>query len=301
MGTTVTGRRGGRTVRLSSDAYADPAFFHVPVVPPLRLEGWGRYAEAVAWAVQPEEGFAGRVTSDLPIGAGLSSSASLEVAMALAFGVEAPAVEVARLCQEAETAASGVPCGIMDQLVSLAAVEGSALLIDCALLSSEPVPVPEEAQFVVIHSGEGRTLAGSAYASRRRSCEEAAALIGPLRAATLSDVAGLRDPELRSRARHVVSENARVEAFAAALRSSDLDACGHLMLESHRSLARDFEVSTARLDALVAELASRPGVYGARLTGAGFGGCVVALARPGVTLEGWRVRPSRGAYVEWPS
>lgn len=308
MGTTVTGRRGGSAVRLSTDAYVEAAVFALPVERPLRLDGWGRYAEAVASVVSPRVGFAGRISSDLPLGAGLSSSASLEVALALALGHEGSVVEVARDCQQAETLASGVPCGIMDQLVSLAGVEGHALLLDCASLSIEPVPVPADAEIVVIHSGEERALAGSAYAERRRSCEEAAAIIGPLREATLDQVSALADPVLRARARHVVSENARVEWFAAGLREGDLRTCGRLMLESHRSLAEDFEVSTEHLDRMVADLVGRPGVYGARLTGAGFGGCVVALTRPGTLTRpgalagpggGWAVRPTGGAYVEW--
>ena len=299
MGTTVTGHREGSAVRLSTDAYEEAAFFDLPVVAPLGLESWARYIEAVAAVIRPEVGFTGRVTSDLPIGAGLSSSASLEVAVALALGHPGPPLAIARDCRQAELLASGVPCGIMDQLVSVAGVEGHALLLDCAALSWEPVPVPQNVEIVVIHSGEERALAGSAYADRRQSCEEVASIVGPLRTATLDDVSALPDPVLRARARHVVSENARVSAFAAALRAGDLVDCGRLMVESHRSLSEDFQVSTDRLDRMVAELTARPGVYGARMTGAGFGGCVVALTRPGAVVEGWAVRPSGGAYIEW--
>ena len=304
MGTTVTGvRGGGAEVRLESDASAP---------------GFDGYVDAVARLVGSSEGFVGRVTSDLPIGAGLSSSASLEVAVALALGSPLRGVELARLCQEAEHVASGVPCGIMDQLASVAGVAGHALLIDCGDLSAPPVPVPvpppDEVEIVVIHSGEERRLAGSEYAARRAACEAAASVVGPLRSALLSDVASLEDPVLRARARHVVSENARVRLFASALAGGDLAGCGELMLQSHRSLAGDFEVSTPGLDALVFDLASRPGVFGARLTGAGFGGCVVSLARPGAIdlgppgssgspgslggLRAWRVRPGGGAFVE---
>ncbi|HET6963396.1 MAG TPA: galactokinase family protein [Acidimicrobiales bacterium] len=297
MGTTVTGRRGGRSVVLSSDALPGDAVFDLPVSGPLQLDGWGRYVEAVAAGVHPESGLTGRVTTDLPIGAGLSSSASLEVAVALALGHPGPPLDLARTCQEAEHMASGVPCGLMDQLVSVAAVEGQALLIDFTDLSVRPVPVPPDIEVVVIHSGEERRLAASAYAERRRSCEEAAALIGPLRRATLDDVDGIADPVIRARARHVVGENTRVLSFAEALAAGDPAECGRLMLESHRSLSVDFSVSTPRLDAMVADLSGLPGVYGARLTGAGFGGCVVVLARPGAVWEGWRVRPSGGARV----
>lgn len=297
MGTTVTGRRGGGAVRLSSDAFPGEAAFALPVAGELRAEGWARYVEAVTAAVAPPEGLDGQITSNLPIGAGLSSSASLEVAVAKALGYSGDALSLALLCQEAEWRASGVPCGVMDQLVSAAAVEGHALLIDCGDLSFGPVPIPDGAEFVVVPSGEERRLAGSAYAARRRSCEEAAGSIGPLRHAALADVATLADPELRARARHVVSENSRVADFVAALAAGDLEVCGRLMIESHRSLATDFAVSTDRLDALVARLVECPGVYGARLTGAGFGGCVVALAEPGVIREGWAVRPAGGAFV----
>lgn len=297
MGTTVTGRRHGRSVSLTSDALPGQAAFDLPVGDALRTHGWARYVEAVAALVQPATGFGGRIGSDLPIGAGLSSSASLEVAVALALGHPGPPRRLALACQEAEQMASGVPCGVMDQLVSVSGVAEHALLIDCSDLSVALVPVPAGAEFTVVHSGESRRLAGSAYAERRRSCEAAAAVIGPLRDACAADVASLEDPKLRARARHVVTENARVRAFAAALAGGDLAACGQLMVESHRSLAGDFAVSTKRLDELVARLVARPGVYGARLTGAGFGGCVVVLARPGVVEEGWKVHPSGGAWV----
>jgi galactokinase len=159
------------------------------------------------------------------------------------------------------------------------------------------VAVPEEASIVVVDSGERRALVGSAYAERRRQCEEAARRIGPLRGATLADVASLDEGVIRRRAHHVVSENVRVTAFAEALRSGDLAAAGALMHESHVSLRDDFEVSTPGLDRLVAGLLGAPGVRGARLTGAGFGGCVVALADPDARVDGWRFRPAGGATV----
>jgi galactokinase len=217
----------------------------------------------------------GAVSTTLPIGAGLSSSAALEVAVALALGFDGVEVDLALACQRAEHLASGVPCGVMDQLASAAGVAGHALLIDCGSLKTRPVPVPADVEIVVVHSGERRALAGSAYARRRAELE-----------------AG--DPRRR---RHVATENERVLAFAAALDRGDLTGAGRLMVESHASLRDDFEVSTAALDALVARLCALPGVHGARLTGAGFGGCVVALADPGALHEGWRVVPSAGARV----
>jgi galactokinase len=155
--------------------------------------------------------------------------------------------------------------------------------------------MPQGVDVVVVHSGQTRALVGSAYAERRAQCEAAAAVVGPLRDASEADLARIDDPILRRRARHVVTENARVPAFAACLREGDLSGAGRLMAASHASLATDFEVSTDVLDALVAELSAVDGVYGARLTGAGFGGCVVALADAASPVRGWRLHASSGA------
>jgi galactokinase len=253
----------------------------------------------VVSVLRPPAGFTGRVSTTLPVGAGLSSSAAFEVAVALSLGFSGSVLELALACQRAEQIASGVPCGIMDQLASAAGVDGHALLIDCSALTVTPVPVPEGVEVVVVHSGEPRQLADSAYAERRARCEAAEALIGPLRLASVSDAESIDDPMTRARARHVVTENQRVRDFAAALRAGDLGECGLLMVASHESLRVDFEVSTPGLDALVASLVGMPGVYGARLTGAGFGGCVVALAAPGAVEvdRGWHVRAVAGAHV----
>ncbi|MDQ4069307.1 MAG: galactokinase, partial [Actinomycetota bacterium] len=201
-------------------------------------------------------------------------------------------------CQRAEHLASGVPSGVMDQLASVLGRPGHALLIDFSSLEVVPVPVPEGIDVIVVHSGEARALSGSAYAERRAQCEAAAEVVGPLRAASVDDLARLDDDLLRRRARHVITENQRVRDFAGCLRTGDLAGAGRLMAASHASLATDFEVSTPALDALVAELSSTPGVYGARLTGAGFGGCTVALADRDSPVRGWRLHPSAGARVE---
>jgi galactokinase len=191
----------------------------------------------------------------------------------------------------------------MDQLVVSAAREGSALLIDFSDLSMQHVEMPRGVDVVVVHSGETRALERSAYAERRAECEAAARRLGPLGRLDPQVASAIPDPLLRRRARHVATECARVRAFTAALRSGDLRGAGRLMSESHRSLAHDFEVSTPGLDALVEWLEARPGVYGARLTGAGFGGCVVALAEPGapdlraVRTPAWRVVAARGAHL----
>ena len=150
---------------------------------------------------------------------------------------------------------------------------------------------------MVVHSGQQRRLADSAYADRRRQVEAAERQIGPLRDATLADLGGVADRTERARARHVVTENARVRAFADALRGDDPVTAGAVMAESHASNRDDFEASTPVVDALVERLAARPGVYGVRLVGGGFGGCVVALTEPGALDEGWTVVASAGASV----
>lgn len=271
-----------RTVRLSSSGYdTDVQVAADGSTSPADLSGWGRYAAAVVATLarrgRAPVGIVGEISSTVPPGSGLSSSAALEVALALALcdaaGFRLPTLDVAKASQEAELLATGVPCGIMDQLISLEGRAGHALLIDCRDLSSRPIPLPSGAAFVVVHSGMPRALADSAYAERRRACEDAAARIGvrALRDATPDQVAD--DPY----ARHVVSENGRVVAAARALAEGDLELLGRLMHESHRSLRDDFGVSTPELDELVGAL-ERAGALGARLTGAGFGGCVVAVA-----------------------
>jgi len=296
LGTTVEVTEGGDTIRLRSDDDEAPVDLPLVVGDPASVEPrWGRYVAGVVAELRPRRGAEGLVRTTLPIGAGLSSSASLEVAVALALGFEGTPLELALLCQRAEQRASGVPCGIMDQLASAAGVAGNALLIDCTSNEVTPVPLPDDAEVVVVHSGQPRALAASAYAERRAAVEAAAAAIGPLRTVSLDDLGGVADEVTRRRARHVVTENARTLEFAEALRAHDLSGAGRLMVESHRSLRDDFEVSTPALEALVERLLATPGVHGARLTGAGFGGCAVALCDPGAAGEGWKLRPVAGA------
>lgn len=279
LGTTVHGEQGGDRVVLTSDALEGTADLPLDLDDPADVEpGWARYVAGVIAELRPTTGFTGRVTTTLPVGAGLSSSAALEVAVALALGAAGGEQDVAALCQRAEQRASGVPCGRMDQLASVHGIEGHALLIDCSTYSITPVPVPDDVEIVVVHSGEERMLAGSEYADRRAELEAGEA----------------------HRVRHVRSENQRVLAFAAALARHDLPVAGSLMSASHVSLRDDFEASTPTLDALVAALIATPGVYGARLTGAGFGGCVVALTERGALDIGWHLRPAPGAEVSTP-
>jgi galactokinase len=241
---------------------------------------WGRYVagvvRALADAGRAPVGVDAAVSSTVPVGAGLSSSAALEVAAALALadagGLTIPATNLARACQRGEQLATGAPSGVMDQLVSLLGRADHALLIDCRTLAAEPIPLPDGLAVLVVHSGLPRTLAGTAYASRRADGERVAARLGvaTLREATLDDV---RD---EPRARHVVTENERVLEFADALRDGDTATLGSLLRASHASLRDDYEVSTPELD-LAVNLLVEHGAIGARLTGAGFGGCVVAL------------------------
>jgi galactokinase len=266
---------------------------------------WARLIGAMIALSRPEQGGTLQIESTLPIGSGLSSSAALCVALAEVFGVGGSPAVVARLCQEAEHR-SGVPVGLMDPLVCAGARRGHGLLIDFSTLEIEPVPLPPDMEVVVIDSGHPRALRDSEYAVRVAECEAAAAIVGPLGLATRADLAGLRDPLLRRRALHVVTECLRVRQFAVALADDDLVGAGVLMDESHRSLAEQFAVSTLEVDALVARVASVPGVFGARMTGAGFGGCVVAVTRPGAIdtvgweTPAWRVEASDGTVASRP-
>jgi galactokinase len=264
---------------------------------------WARLVAAVVAVTRPPCGGYGTVETSLPVGAGLSSSAALEVGLALAMGFDAEPRVMARACQRAEEAATGVATGLMDQLTVAGAVENAALFVDFSDLSTRPVAVPAEAEVVVVHSGVKRALAASGYSARRAECEAAAHRLGPLGTLGPEDMVGLHDPVLRRRVRHVVTECDRVRWFAEALERAELVEAGRLMTSSHRSLSTDFEVSTPELDALVDHLVAMPGVHGARLTGAGFGGCAVALTDPGAVDPGvlrtaaWRVRPSAGARL----
>jgi len=296
--TEIHGRRTGDVVNLRSVDEPEPVVLPLLVDHPEAVDpAWGRYVAGVVSEMQHPHGFVGEVTTDIPIGSGLSSSAALEVAVALALGFEGTSIELAQLCQRAEQRASGVPCGIMDQLCIAAGVRDHALLIDCGDLSIEPVAIPADAEIVVQHIAH-RTLVGSAYADRVRECAQAEQLIGPLRHATFAQARTIDDPVVRARAMHVTSENLRVTQFVAALRSGELRHAGQLMVESHRSLAEHYATSTPAMDAAVERLCATPGVFGARMTGGGFGGCVVALTEPGALSHGWVVRAVDGARIE---
>jgi galactokinase len=285
--TVVGGRRSDR-IRLRSigrgrPITVDPASGRGPT------KGWGRYVTAVVRALREDgravRGIDGVIASNLPSGTGLSSSAALEVAVALAV-VDEPmsSVELARVCQRAENVHVGVRSGIMDQLASLSARRGAALFIDCRSLETSDVAIPGDLRLLVVDSGQRRQLSGGDYNRRREECEEAARLLGvaALRDASAEQVATAKlPPPLAARARHVVTENARVLAAVEALRSDDRARIGELFAASHASLATDFEVSTPALDALVEIAGHTDGVIAARMTGAGFGGCTVNLVEVG--------------------
>ncbi len=283
---------------------------------------WLSYVAGVFWAFASEglplHGLDVVVDGDVPIGAGLSSSAALELAtaraLAAATGTAWDPVRMAKLGQKAENKYVGMNCGIMDQFASAVCREGHALLLDCRSLETRPVPVPAGASVVVMDTGARRSLAGSAYNDRRAACERVVAEM----AKTASSVRALRDvtvegleaarPRLDAtdfkRASHVVPENARPVETADALQAGDLARAGRLMNDSHFSLRDLYEVSCEELD-LVTEIARRqPSCFGARMTGAGFGGCAVALVKAAdvgpfcdVVLSAYRAedRPAGGA------
>jgi galactokinase len=254
-----------------------------------RADGsWADYPRGVVWAMGQNEAevmaFRAAFAGDVPLGSGLSSSAAIEAATALAldalFGLDLSKKDLAILCQRAENDFVGVPTGIMDQYASLLCDSGSALLIDCRSLEAENVPLDlEEAGFslLVCDTRVERGLADTGYEDRRKTCENAARTLGvrELRDAEEEDLNRLEGDELK-RARHIVRENTRVLEAVRALREEDFATFGRLMYDSHLSMRDDFEISTPELDAFV-EAARETGALGARLTGAGFGGCAIAL------------------------
>ena len=286
---------------------------------------WGDYVAGVAqqlvragFEVAPANLL---IRSTVPVGSGLSSSAALETSTALALLAGRPMdqLELVKLCRRAENEFVGMPCGIMDQYISVFGREHAAVKIDCRSLGHEIVHLPEGVEILAVNTMVKHELGQSAYRNRVRECAEAVASIGSV--ASLRDVdvpmfeaaAGRIEPVARKRARHVVTEDARVEAFMAASNRGDLKAMGELFVASHRSLQHDYEVSCEELDFLVDTALSVPGVFGARMTGGGFGGCTVNLVAPeavaafegairssylarfGITPQIYRCRPSAGA------
>jgi galactokinase len=281
--------RAGKRVRVWSAQFpdAEPVTFQLGWE--ARTHDWTDYVKGMTWSLAGTgrlEGFDARVSSEIPLGSGLSSSAALEIALGRAlreaFAIPLDEVALAVAARRAETDFVGAPVGIMDQMACSLATTTSALWIDTRSLEYSAVPLPSEAALIVIDSGVSHNHAGGEYRTRRDECMRAAAALGvaELRDATEADldrISRLPAP-LDRRARHVVTENARVQATVRALGSGDLAAAGRLFDESHTSMRDDFEVSIPAIDALVERARQVKGVFGARLTGGGFGGSIVALA-----------------------
>ncbi|MCY3866863.1 MAG: galactokinase [Chloroflexi bacterium] len=284
-------RNDNRVLAISLDMDDRREFALDDLQPPTEVD-WIDYLIGVAWVLQ-ERGYAlrgweGVVSGDVPIGSGLSSSAALELAAARAFycvsDFDWDAKAMALACQSAENEWLGVNCGIMDQMISAAGRQDRALLIDCRSLETESAPLPAGSAVVILDTGTRRGLVDSAYNERREQCETAARHFGLTALRDIdSETFAERAPELdvlsRSRARHVIYENERTLRARDAMNAGDAVALGKLMMESHISLRDDFEVSSSALDAIVDCAQADESCYGARMTGAGFGGCAVALVQ----------------------
>ncbi len=285
--------RPGGTVRALSVGVGLPTPFAYVVGTESRRGRWTDYLQGVTWVLS-RAGFAlgGAdilIESTVPLGSGLSSSAALEIALLRAFreafSLPVGDVQMAKLGQRAENQFVGAPVGVMDQMACTLAGDGEALFLDTRSLEWSLVAIPAAAELVVINSGVAHSHARGDYRTRRAECEQAARLLGvgalrDLDARDLPRVMELPEP-LGRRARHVVTEDDRVLAAVGALRAGDVEALGRLFYASHESMRDDYEVSIPEIDLLVELARATPDVYGARLTGGGFGGSVVALAKPG--------------------
>ena len=284
--TTVTGQANtSRVWNLISHDEPDSLSIALPIEDPSSMQPrWGRYVAGVLFELKQlgieVPGFTGEISTTIPIGSGLSSSAALEIAIARTAisiaNVVLTDTDIALLCQRAEHIASGVPCGIMDQLCVAIGRPNTATLIDCHSLNVQHVAIPDEIE-IVTRFVSHRTLIGSEYSERVEDCRQVEIIIGPLRLATINDLQKITDQRLLQRARHVITENQRVRDFAAALSRKDFTSAGAHMLASHHSLANDYETSNDQMNRAVQEMMSEPGFLGARMTGGGFGGCIVGL------------------------
>lgn len=327
--------RSDRKVRLSSREFRDTCEFDLETLVKDAAHPWANYVKGVAWALQEEgfplRGFDAVIGGDVPVGAGLSSSAAMEVGAAMTFAhvseLDIEPKQLALLCQKAENQFVGVNCGIMDMFISQLARRNHALLLDCRDLSTEQVPIAHPTvRFVVANTNKPRSLLDSEYNARRAECERGVELLRPF----VPDARMLRDipadvfalrrdelPELTARrCGYVIAENERVLATVSAFRRGDLLEVGRLMVASHKGLQEEYEVSCPELDALVEIACGVDGVYGSRMTGAGFGGCTVTLAeneaveplvraiaenypqRTGLVADIYICEPSDGARVE---
>jgi len=314
--------RADRVIRVHSAQFDAGDQFSIDQIERNPAQPWSNYVRGVVKAMLsrdlPLRGADLLIDSQVPLGAGLSSSAALEVAVAYALqllnDLDLLGEELALLAQGAEQSFVGMQCGIMDQFMAALGRAGHALLLDCRDLSYRPIPIPPQARGVVCDSGVRHDLVGSEYNERRAVCEQAVRLLRARlpRISALRDVtpahleanADLLPPVVHRRARHVVSEIERTLAAAAALERGDLPRFGALMDASHASLRDDYAVSTPELDALVEIARGLPGCYGSRLTGGGFGGSTVSLVAEGAVegfmadlVAGYRQRLGREAQA----
>ena len=290
----ISPRKDGK-IAIYSENYGEEKVFEATSLPAKGSKHWSDYPMGVVSILAGEghkiPGFSLSIWSDVPLGSGLSSSAAIEVATALAVCslVKAtyPGPVLARLCQRAENEFVGANCGIMDQFISINGKENHAMLLDCRDLSFQLAPIPANVALVIANTMVKHSVAGGDYPTRRAESEAACAVINShrgnvpfLRDATLEDLdkwGSEMAPKSLLRARHVISENLRTVAAAKALLKGDMKELGRLMAEAHRSYSKDFEGSCAEADIMV-ELANElPGLIGARLTGGGFGGCTINL------------------------
>jgi galactokinase len=302
--------RRDRKLSVRSENFSETAELDLDY-PPTHGQGhWSDYPFGVAVKLEQAghrlRGASILVRGEVPVGAGLSSSAAIEVAAGLAMlensEIEMARLELAKVCQLAENEFVGTRCGVMDQFISCLGEAGHALMLDCRSLDYEPLALPEEVKLVVCNTMVKHQLAGSEYNARRAECEQGVRLLSQNlpKVESLRDVSADEVERSRSelpdtifrRCHHVVTENARVIAGAAALKRSDLTAFGELMRQSHQSLREDYEVSCAELD-LMAELADTAGAIGARMTGGGFGGCTINLVASN-SVESFKQRVATG-------
>jgi galactokinase len=299
---TIRPRNDGR-ILLSSENMAQQVSYAADPLPVAARKHWSDYPIGVAWSLAqqgvPISGFELSLVGDVPLGAGLSSSASIEVATALALlelaGVAMPLATIALTCQRAENVFVGARSGIMDQFIACAGKQDHALLLDCRSLEYRLLPIPPHVRLIICNSMVKHEHAGGQYNVRRDEVEEGTRIlhqrwpsIVALRDATEAQLTECRHqmPEnVFRRCRHIITENRRVELAASALERGDLYAFGALMAEAHRSFRDDFEASCSEIDTLVEIASHLPGCYGARITGGGFGGCTINLVDQGMAEQ----------------
>jgi galactokinase len=295
---TIRPRRDGRILLYSANM-DEAVWYAAESLPKKARQHWSDYPMGVAWSLAQQGvragGFELSLAGDVPLGAGLSSSASIEVATALALmqlaGAALPLETIALACQRAENEFVGARSGIMDQFIACAGQQDHALLLDCRSLEYRLLPIPTHVRLIICNSMVKHEHAGGQYNRRREEVEEGTRVlhrrwpsIEALRDATEAQLMDCRQEmpdNIFRRCRHIITENKRVQLAASALERGDLTGFGALMAEAHRSIRDDFEVSCSELDTLVAIASGIPGCYGARMTGGGFGGCTVNLVEEG--------------------